>query len=202
MPSAKVLESKKAIVSSLAEELRAAMMLVVADGRGLTVAEDTELRKALREAGVTYKVVKNSLVSRAAKEAELEGLDEVFTGPTAIAYSKEDVVTPAKLLQQYADKFEKLEIKGGAMEGKPVELAEIKRLASIPSLEVLHGQLVGGLVSPIAALAIYLNEIAKKCEEASAETAEAVWKGPQAQAEEEPAQEASSEEATETSENA
>lgn len=189
MPSARVLESKKAVVSALTEELRSAQTLVVADARGLTVAEDTELRSAMRKAGVTYKVVKNTLASRAAKEAELEGLEEVFKGPSAIAYSAEDAVTPAKLLKEFADKFKAIELKGGAMEGKVVSLQEIIQLASIPSVDVLRAQLVGGLVSPIAALAIYLNEIAKKCEEAGAETAAAVWQGP--------ASEESSEEQTE-----
>lgn len=171
MPSAKILENKKKIVSGLAEELKSAKTLVVANARGLTVAEDTEMRSALRKAGVTYKVVKNTLISRAAKEVELCGLDEIFKGPTAIAYSADDPVAPAKVMKEFADKFKKLEIKGGATEGRVAELSELKALASIPPLEVLYARVVGGLVSPIAALAIYLNEISKKMEAAGAKTA-------------------------------
>lgn len=171
MPSVKVLENKKSIVSGLAEELKNAKTLVVADARGLTVSQDTELRSALRKAGVTYKVVKNTLISRAAKEVELGDLDEIFKGPTAIAFSADDVIAPAKVMKEFSDKFEKLNLKGGATEGRVATLAELSALASIPPLEVLYAQVVGGLVSPIAALAIYLNEIAKKMEAAGANTA-------------------------------
>ena len=171
MPSVKVLENKKNIVNGLAEELKNAKTLVVADARGLTVSQDTELRNALRKAGVNYKVVKNTLINRAAKEVDLGELEEIFKGPTAIAYSANDVIAPAKVMKEFSDKYEKLNLKGGATDGRFASLAEIIALASIPPLEVLYAQVVGGLVSPIAALAIYLNEVVKKMEESNAKTA-------------------------------
>lgn len=173
MPSAKILELKKAEVARLKEAFQSAQTLVVADYRGLTVAEDTELRKAMREAGVQYEVIKNTLASLAVKEAEIEGLDEVFQGPTAVAYSTEDPVSPAKILKDYSKKFNALEIKGGMTEGKAVDLAVIERLASIPSRETLLTQLVFTLNAPITGLARALNEICKQAggEGASAEAA-------------------------------
>lgn len=161
MPSAKILEVKKAEVSKWSEAFKKAQTLVVADYRGLTVAEDTEMRKAMREAGVEYHVIKNTMAYLAAKEAGLEGLEEVFKGPTAVAFSSEDAVQPAKMLKDFAKKFKQLEIKGGATEGQVVSLDVIERLASIPSRETLLTQLVFTLNSPIAGLARALNEISK-----------------------------------------
>ncbi|NJP41677.1 50S ribosomal protein L10 [Oscillospiraceae bacterium HV4-5-C5C] len=174
MPSNKILEVKKAQVSGLADELKEALTLVVADHRGLTVEQDTELRKAVREAGVEYKVVKNTMLKLAAKQAGIEGMDDFFAGPSAIAFSKDDIIAPAKIMQQYADKLEKFELKGGYTDGKVSSLAEIKALASIPPVEVLYGKLVGSLISPIAGLAMLLDQIRQKTEEAGAETAAAV----------------------------
>ena len=174
MPSKKILKSKQQIVNDLAEEFKQAQAMVFADYRGLTVDQDTALRTATRKAGVTYKVVKNSMSSRALVEAGYEGLDEILKGPTAIAYSKDDVISPAKVIKEFADKFDKLTIKGGTLEGKVAELSDINRLASIPPVEVLYGQVVCGLVSPIAGLAMLLNAVKEKAEEAGAETAAGV----------------------------
>lgn len=182
MPSAKILEEKKQLVTELAESFKRAQTLVVADYRGLTVAEDTELRKAMREAGVQYKVIKNTMATLAAREADLAGLEEVFKGPTAIAYSDTDPIAPAKVLTEFAKKFKPLEIKGGAYEGQVADLATLDRLASIPSRETLLSQLVFMLNAPITGLARALSEIGKKMEaeggaapvsEQPAETAEA-----------------------------
>lgn len=162
MPSAKILEQKKAEVASLAAAFKSAETLVVADYRGLTVAEDTELRKAMRENGVEYKVIKNTMAILAAREAGLEGLEDVFKGPTAVAYSTTDPVAPAKLLKDFSKKFKLLEVKGGATEGKTVDLSVIESLASIPSKETLLTQLVFTLAAPITGLARAINEIAKK----------------------------------------
>lgn len=162
MPSAKILEEKKQLVSELATAFKSAQTLVVADYRGLTVAEDTELRAEMRKQGVTYKVVKNTMATLAAKEAGIEGLESVFMGPTAIAYSDTDPVAPAKVLKDFSKKFKALEIKGGATEGAAVDLSTIERLASIPSKETLLTQLVFTLNAPITGLARALNEIAKK----------------------------------------
>lgn len=171
MPSKKVLKAKKKIVADLADEFKQAQAMVFADYRGLTVEQDTNLRAALRKANVNYQVIKNTMSSRALAEAGFEGLDEVLKGPTAIAYSKDDVIAPAKVIKEFADKFDKLNIKGGTLEGKSIDLNDINRLASIPPVEVLYGQVVCGLISPIAGLAILLNAIKEKAEEAGVQTA-------------------------------
>lgn len=174
MPSDKILNAKKKMVEELTEEFKSAQTLVVADYLGLSVSQDTELRTAMRKEEVTYKVVKNTLAELAAKEAGFESLVPFFKGPTAIAYSKTDVVSPAKVLQKYADKIDVFSIKGGIMEGKEISVPEIKALASIPPKEVLYGQVVCGLVSPIAGLAMILNAISEKAAESGAETVGAV----------------------------
>ena len=117
MPSAKVLENKKQAVINLTEELQAAAAGVIVDYRGLTVEEDTELRRKFREAGVKYTVVKNSLLGFAAKNVGLEGLEEVLHGPTAIAYHTEDMVAPAKVFSDFAKAHDVISLKSGFMEG-------------------------------------------------------------------------------------
>lgn len=170
MPSKKVLKAKQKIVSDLAEKFKQAQILVFADYRGLTVAEDTEMRTEMRKAGVTYKVIKNTLSLRALEAAGYTGVDEFLTGPTAVAYSNDDVIAPAKIIKQFSDKHNELQIKGGIYEGNVVSEAEIKKLASIPSQEVLYGQLVFGLISPVASLAMLLNAVREKAEEAGVAT--------------------------------
>src|SRR5690606_31606708 len=113
----KVLEAKKAVVNEIAEKLQQAASVVVVDYRGLSVAQVTELRKQLREAGVEFKVYKNSMARRATEAAGLEGLNEHLTGPNAIAFSTEDVIAPAKILNDFAKGNEQLEIKAGVIEG-------------------------------------------------------------------------------------
>ena len=164
MPSQKVLEAKKEVVAGLCNEFKQAQSIVFADYRGLTVEQDTAMRTALRKAGVKYQVVKNTLSSRALKDTGIEGLDELLKGPTAIAYSTKDVVIAAKVVKEFADKFDKLTIKGGVLEGKAIQAAEVVQLAKIPSKEVLYGQVVFGLIAPIASLAIILNAIREKSE--------------------------------------
>lgn len=174
MPSQKVLEAKKQIVQGLMEEFSQAQAMVFADYRGLTVEQDTTLRNALRKAGVKYQVVKNTMSVRALSAAGLDNLDSILKGPTAIAYSTGDVVAPAKVVKEFADKYEKLNIKGGILEGKVINVDEVARLAAIPPKEVLYGQIVCGLISPIASLAMILNAVREKAEAAGAETAAAV----------------------------
>lgn len=159
MPSAKVLESKKAMVKELADRLNNAQAGVLADYRGLTVEQDTELRRKLREANVQYTVIKNSIIHFAVKEAGLEGLDSVLEGPTAIATSSEDVVSPAKVLCDFAKDHEKLEVKAGFVDGAVISIDEVKKYASIPSKEVLISKMLGSLLSPIGALARTLQAI-------------------------------------------
>lgn len=170
MPNIKVLEQKKADVAALSEKFKNAQAIVFADYRGLTVEQDTELRAAFRKAGVEYKVIKNTLSKRALAENGIEGLDEKLEGPTAVAYCDSDVIAPAKVISEYAKKFEPLEIKAGIVEGEVVELSVIEQLASIPSKDVLIAQLLGMLTSPMRSLAVGLNAVAEsKGQEPTAE---------------------------------
>lgn len=178
MPSQKVLESKKAIVAQLTERFQNAQAGVLADYRGLTVAQDTALRVKMREAGVEYTVLKNNLVRFAANEAGLGELDSILHGPTAIATSTDDVVAPAKVLVEFAKENEALELKGGFVDGKVISLDEVKVYAAIPSKEVLISKMLGSLQSPIGKLARTLQAIVDNeavpgqaaAEEAPAET--------------------------------
>lgn len=160
MPSAKVLEAKQAQVKEVIEILKEAQTGVVVDYRGLTVAEDTDLRSKLRSANVKYFVIKNTLLLRACKEVGLEALEEALHGPTAIAVSSEDAVAPAKVISDFAKDNDKLEIKTGFMDGAIMSLDEIKKLAATPNLETLIAKMMGSLNSPISALARTLAAIA------------------------------------------
>lgn len=152
MPSAKVLEQKKQIVADLVETLKSAQAGVLVDYRGITVEQDTQLRSKLREAGVDYKVVKNTLTRFAANEVGYQELDEQLNGPTALAISTTDPVAPAKVISDFAKDVEALEIKAGFLDGKVISIDEIKKLASTPSREVLIAKIMGSLNSPISSL--------------------------------------------------
>lgn len=157
MPSEKTLQLKKEVVQELSDKIKSAKAMVFADYRGLTVEQDTELRTALRKAGVEYKVVKNTLTRFAAKENGLEGLDSYLNGPTAMALSTTDPVSPAKVLSEYAKKFEKFEIKAGVVEGKIIDVAGVTSLAELPPREVLIAKVLGGFNAPISGLVNVLN---------------------------------------------
>ncbi len=157
LPSNKILEQKKEVVKGLSEKVKAAQSFVLADYRGLTVEQDTEMRNALRAAGVEYKVVKNTLTSIAMKENGYEGLESFLNGPTAMAISSTDVVAPAKVLSEFAKKFEKLELKVGVVEGNIIDVNGIKALAELPSREVLIAKVLGGFNAPISGFANVLN---------------------------------------------
>ena len=159
MPSAKVLEAKKAQVAETAEILKNAQTGILVDYRGLTVAEDTELRNELRKADVQYFVIKNTLLRLATKEVGLDALDEMLHGPTAIAVSSEDPVAPAKVLADYAKKNDKLEIKSGFMDGAVMSLDEIKQLAATPNMETLIAKIMGSLNAPASNLVRLLQTI-------------------------------------------
>jgi large subunit ribosomal protein L10 len=163
-----VLEAKKQIVSEVAAKLRDSKSTIVVDYRGLNVGEVTELRKQLREAGVEFKVYKNSLTRRAAEEAGLAGLNEALTGPNAIAFSMEDVIAPAKVLNDFAKKHEALEIKAGVIEGNVATVAEVKALAELPSREGLLSMLLSVLQAPIRNLALATKAVAEQKEEQGA----------------------------------
>lgn len=157
MPSDKILKKKKQIVSELAESLKTAHTGVIVDYKGITVEDDTKLRGQLRESGSQYKVVKNTLLRLALKEAGIAGLDDVLQGTTALAVNKEDYVAPAKVLAGFAEKNEKFRIKAGFIDGKSAGPDEIKRLASLPPKEVLVAQALSGLNAPITGLVTVLN---------------------------------------------
>ncbi len=148
---------KEALVSEVQEKLSKATSVVLADYRGLNVQEVTELRKKLREAGIEYKVFKNTLTSRAAKAANIADLDQYLAGPTAFAFSYTDPVVPAKLLADFAKDHKKMELKGGILEGKVISLDMVKQLASLPSREVLLGQTAGVLQAPLRGLVTVLS---------------------------------------------
>lgn len=155
-------ELKQPIVEEISAKVNGAQSVVVVDYRGLTVEQDTELRKQLREAGVTYKVYKNTFMVRAFKGTEFEGLAPYLEGPSAIAISTEDATAPARVLAEFAKKADKLEIKGGVVEGNVYDAKGMAAIASIPSREVLISRLLGSLQSPMANFARVINQIAEK----------------------------------------
>ena len=182
-------ELKQPVVQEISDVFKDAQSVVVVDYRGLTVAEDTQLRKQLREAGISYKVYKNTLVNRAVTGTDFESLKEVLEGPSAFAVSSTDATAPARVLAEFAKKAPALEIKAGIVEGTFYDAEGMKSISSIPSREVLLSRLLGSLQSPIANLARVLNQIAEKGGAADA----AVEAAP---AEEAPSTEAPAEEAS------
>ncbi len=194
MPSEKVLEQKKQIVADLAEALKGSVAGVVVDYKGINVADDTVLRKELREAGVKYSVVKNTLLGLAAKEAGLEDITKVLEGTTAIAVSPEDHTAAARILSKFADTHKNFSIKSGYLDGDVIDLATIESLAKLPTREVLLATVCNAFNAPIAAFARAVQAIVDKggveaCEPApAAEEAPAEEAAPAA--EEAPAEEA------------
>ncbi|WP_077615895.1 50S ribosomal protein L10 [Caenibacillus caldisaponilyticus] len=166
--STSAIERKKEIVQEITEKLKNSVSTVIVDYRGLNVQEVTELRKQLREAGIDFKVYKNTLLRRAAAEADLEGLNEYFVGPTAIAFSKEDVVAPAKLLHNFAKDHDALQIKSGVIEGAIASVDDIKALAELPSREGLLSMLLSVLQAPMRNFALAVKAVADQKEEQGA----------------------------------
>ncbi|MCM3620414.1 50S ribosomal protein L10 [Sutcliffiella horikoshii] len=164
----KAVEVKKQAVGEIADKFKGSVSTIVVDYRGLNVAEVTELRKQLREAGVEFKVYKNSLTRRAAEAADINGLNDALTGPNAIAFSTEDVVAPAKILNDFAKKHEALEIKAGVIEGNVATVEEVKALAELPSRDGLLSMLLSVLQAPIRNLALVTKAVAEQKEEQGA----------------------------------
>ena len=166
-------ELKQPIVNEIAEAVKDAASVVVVDARGLTVAEDTQLRKQLREAGVTYKVYKNTLMKRAFEGTDFAALDEVLEGPSAIAVSKDDATAPARILAKFGKTAQNLEIKAGVVEGTFYDAQGMASVAAVPSREELLSRLLGSMQSPITNFARVIKQIAEKdgapAEEATAE---------------------------------
>ena len=155
-------ELKKPIVDEISAHIKDAQSVVLVDYRGLTVEQDTQLRKNMREAGLTYKVYKNTFMNFAFKGTQFEGLSEYLEGPSAIAISTEDATAPARLLSEFAKTADKLEIKAGVVEGTVYDAKGMAAIASIPSREVLISRLLGSLQSPVTNFARVINQIAEK----------------------------------------
>lgn len=164
-------ELKQPIVEEISANIKDAQSVVVVDYRGLTVEQDTQLRKAMREAGITYKVYKNTMMNFAFKGTEFESLAPVLEGPSAIAISKDDATAPARVIAKFAKDAPALEIKAGVVEGTFYDASGMQAVATIPSRDELLSKLLGSLQSPITNLARVLNQIAEKG--GAADTAEA-----------------------------
>lgn len=169
MPNALVLEKKQQQVAELKEKIAASVTGVIVDYKGITVADDTALRKELRENGVEYFVVKNTILSRAVEGTELEGIKSVLEGTTAIALSKEDYTAAARILCKFADDHENFKVKSGFLDGKVADVATITAIAKLPSKEVLLATVCNVLQAPIAAFARVLQAVVYKNGSADAE---------------------------------
>ena len=163
-----IIAKKAQQVSEVAEQFKNATSVVVVDYLGITVEQATNLRTELRNAGVQFAVVKNGILSRAAKEAGLEGMDDIFKGPSAVAFSNDDVIAPAKILADFAKKVEALEIKAGVIEGKVSSKEEIEALAKLPNREGLLSMLLSVLQAPVRNTALAIKAVADQKDGAAA----------------------------------
>lgn len=162
MPSTVVLEKKQAQVAALAERIKGSIAGVIVDYKGINVEDDTKLRKELREAGVEYTVIKNSILKRAADEIGLDGLDPILEGTTAIATCADDYVASARILQKYADAHDNFNVKSGYLDGEVIDIEKIQSLAKLPSREVLLATVCSVFNAPIAAFARGVQAIVDK----------------------------------------
>ncbi|MCI8932219.1 MAG: 50S ribosomal protein L10 [Lachnospiraceae bacterium] len=167
------IELKQPVVQEISENIKDAQSIVLVDYRGLTVEQDTRLRKELREAGITYKVYKNTMMNFAFKGTDYEALTPYLEGPSAIAISNSDATAPARILCKFAKEASKLEVKGGMVEGIAYDAAGIMDIAKIPSREELISKLLGSLQSPITNFARVMNQLAEKGGAAACEAPEA-----------------------------
>ncbi|TMN22368.1 50S ribosomal protein L10 [Lentibacillus cibarius] len=168
MSNSNIIEQKKQVVQEIADKFRDSQSTLLVDYRGLDVAEVTELRKQLREANVDFKVYKNSMARRAADAVELSELNDTFVGPTAIAFSNDDVVAPAKILNNFAKEHEALEIKGGVIEGEIASIEQIQELAELPNYDGMVSMLLSVLQAPVRNFAYAAKAIADQREEQGA----------------------------------
>ena len=189
MPSTAILEKKKQMVADLSERIKGSCAGVIVDYKGINVEDDTKLRKELREAGVEYTVVKNSILGRAAQDAGLEGLDSVLEGTTAIATSVDDYVASARILGKYADSHDNFNLKSGYLDGEVISLEKLVALSKLPSREVLLATVCSVFNAPIAAFARAVQAVVDKggveacepAEKAAEEEAPAVEEAPVAE---------------------
>lgn len=193
MASEKILNKKKEDVKTLAEEMKNSKLILLTDYRGINVVDDTTLRRDLRGAGATYKIVKNNITRRALEECGITGLEDKLEGPTAVVMSAEDYLEASKVIYKFSKNNEYYEIKGGVIDGKVMTAEEIITLAKLPSRETLLSMLAGALLGNISKVAVALNEVKKQKEEAGEKVTVSV-------AAEEPAKEEKAEETTATTE--
>ena len=193
-------ELKKPVIDEISEVVKDAQGVVLVDYRGLTVEQDTILRRQLREAGITYKVYKNTMMNFAFKGTDLEALAPHLEGPSAIAVSKEDATAPARVIVKFAKEAPKLELKAGVVEGVYYDAKGIAEIAKIPGREELLSRLLGSLQSPVANLARVLDQIAKNGGESAPAKEETAQAEPAEEVKEEaaPAEEAKEETAPDT----
>src|SRR5699024_340625 len=168
MANANIIEQKKQFVDEIADKFRDSQSTLLVDYRGLDVAEANELRKQLREANVEFKVYKNTMTRRAAEKAELSDLSDTLVGPTAIAFSNDDVIAPAKILNNFSKEHEALEIKGGVIEGEMASLEHIKELADPPNYDGMVSMLPSVSQAPVRNFAYATKAIADQKEEQGA----------------------------------
>lgn len=174
MASEKILNQKKEEVKKLAEEMKEAKLILLTDYRGINVADDTVLRKDLRNTNAAYTIIKNNITRRALAECGIEGLDDKLEGPTAVVISKEDYLEPSKVIYKYSKDNDFYKIKGGVIEGKVMTAEEIITLAKLPSRETLLSMLAGALLGNISKVAVALNEVKKQKEAAGEKVTVAV----------------------------
>lgn len=172
MPSQKVLEQKQQVVAQLAERIQGSVAGIIVDYKGITVEDDAKLRKELRESGVKYTVVKNTLIKRAAEKAGLNGIDDVLNGTSAIATSAEDYVAAARILQKFAEQHDNFKVKTGYLDNEVISLDKIQSLAKLPSREVLLANVLGAFQAPIASFARAIQAVVDKNGEAAPAAAE------------------------------
>ena len=166
MASEKILNQKKEEVKELAEKMKNAKLILLTDYRGINVTDDTALRKDLRNANATCRVIKNNITRRALQECGIEGLEDKLVGPTAVIMSSEDYLEPSKAIYKFSKDNEFYKIKGGVIDGKVMTAEEIITLAKLPSRETLLSMLAGALLGNISKVAVALNEVKKQKEEA------------------------------------
>ena len=162
MANQKIIDQKKNEVSELAEKIKTAKLVLLADYRGVNVEDITSIRANLRKTNSEYKVIKNNNTRRALKECGYEGLDELLEGPTAVLLGYEDYLEPSKVIYEYTKDHDFYKIKGGIIDGKIVSAEEIITLAKLPSREVLIGKLAGALLGTISKLAVALDQVSKQ----------------------------------------
>ncbi len=162
MSNAKIMESKKAIVANIKEKFEKAQTVVLVDYRGLTVAEDTELRNQLRQAGVEYMVLKNTMINLATKEMGFDQLAAHLEGPTAVAFGMTDMIAPAKIISDFSKKAKKMTIKCGICDGAYLDEAGVQALANLPSKEVLIAKIMGSMMSSVSKFVYCVEALRKK----------------------------------------